>query len=236
MKRHLRKIIRAFGFELRRLEPGRDLISFISSQSISVVLDVGANTGQFATDLRNSGYDGKIVSFEPISDVFAQLAKNAEGDQNWRVVNAALGKRPGTALINVSEETVYSSILQQTDYAIESHPGARPTRQETIRLLPLDEAFDDPGERVLLKIDTQGYERDVLDGAPNTLRSVAAVWLELPIVHLYRGVWGLEEAVSYMSERGFVLSQIKPVNSRWEDPVLEVDCLFRRQDNSPRTS
>jgi FkbM family methyltransferase len=229
MKRHLKRIIRTLGFELRRVEPGRDLISFVTSRQISLVLDVGANIGQFAADLRNGGYSGKIVSFEPISSVFTELSGNAKGDPSWHVVNAALGRTSGTATINVSEETVYSSILHQTDYAEEFHPGARAQRQETVKLARLDEVFNYPGERVLLKIDTQGFERDVLDGASSALQSIEAVWLELPVVHLYSGVWGLEEAFAYMSERGFALSQIKPVNSRWEDPVLEVDCLFRRR-------
>lgn len=229
MKQFLKNAVRALGFEVRRIEPGRDLPSFVHSQSISLVLDVGANVGQFAMHLRERGYDGKIVSFEPISDVFSQLSKNAANDRNWQIVNSALGAASGSTTINVSEETVFSSILRQTDYAVDSFAGARPTRQEEIKLLKLDEVFDYPGERILLKIDTQGYERDVLEGAANSLRSIEAVWLELPIVHLYQGVWGLEEAVSYMSERGFILSQIAPVNARWEDPVLEVDCLFRRR-------
>ena len=235
MKRHLKKFVRALGFELRRLEPGRDLISFIDAQSISLVLDVGANAGQFAMELRKSGYDGKIVSFEPISEVFAQLSRNADGDPRWQAINAGLGRTSGTTMINISEETVYSSILQQTDDTAITHPGSAYLRQETIKLLKLDEIFDYPGEEIF-KIDTQGFERDVLDGAADALQSITAVWLELPLVHLYRETWRFEEAFAYMSQRGFVLSQIKPVNSRWEDPVIEVDCLFRRNANSGRHS
>jgi FkbM family methyltransferase len=229
VKQHLKRIVSAFGYDLRRLEPERDLINFIRSQRVMLVLDVGANIGQFAMHLRDNGYSGKIISFEPIGDVFAELAKNAERDGNWSAVNVGLGRAEGTSLINVSNETVFSSILQQTDYATASYPGARPIRQESIKMMRLDDVFEHHDGVVLLKIDTQGFESAVLDGATKALRSINAVWLELPIVHLYQGVWSLEDAVAYMDARGFMLSQIKPVNSNWDDPVIEVDCLFRRR-------
>ena len=229
MKQHLKKAINAFGYEFRRLDPERNLVNFIKLHHIQLVVDVGANTGQFALDLRKDGYTGKIVSFEPISDVFAQLASHAAADGNWIAINTALGTTAGTSIINVSDETVFSSILPQTDFAKDSYPGARPIRQETIKMQTLDEAFKPHGVATLLKIDTQGFERAVLDGGTVALRSIDAVWLELPIVHLYEGVWKLEEAVSYMEGHGFMLSQIKPVNSNPDDPVVEVDCLFRRK-------
>jgi FkbM family methyltransferase len=230
VRRHLKRIIRSLGYDVRRLESGRDLISFIHAQSISLVLDVGANTGQFATELREQGYSGRIVSFEPIGDVFKVLSKNSQQDGNWSVLNVALGSVPGDSVINVSEATVFSSLLPQTDDAVKANPAARLMRQETIRVVRLDDVFDYSGERTLLKVDTQGFEREILDGAVRSLQTIKGLQLELPIVHLYKGTWGIEDAVAYMNDRGFVLCQIKPVNFLWEDPVLEVDCLFRRRD------
>jgi FkbM family methyltransferase len=229
VKQHLKKIIKSLGYDVRRLDPGRDVISFIQSQSISLVLDVGANSGQFATALREQGYSGRIVSFEPVGDVFALLLKNSEHDKKWSVLNVALGGVSGDTLINVSQETEFSSILQQTDNTVQINPGARLVRQETIKVARLDELFAYPGEKILLKVDTQGFEREVLDGATVSLRAIEAVLLELPVVHLYKGTWGLEDAFAYMSDRGFQLCQIKPVNFLWDDPILEVDCLFRRR-------
>ena len=228
MKRYLKRIVRSLGYDVRRLVPSRDLISFIHSQSISLVLDVGANAGQFAIELRERGYSGRIVSFEPVSEAFALLSKNAQQDGNWRIVNVALGRVSEDSIINVSKETVFSSILRQSDDTVKAFPGAQLVGQETIKIVRLDDVFDFFGEKILLKIDTQGFEREVLDGAATSLQAIEAVQLELPIAHLYRGTWCLDEAFAYMNNLGFMLSQITPVNSSWADPILEVDCLFRR--------
>ena len=82
-----------------------------------------------------------------------------------------------------------------------------------------------------LKIDTQGYERQVLLGAPECLLNVLGVQMELPIMHLYEGAWKFHEAVAYMSDRGFEISNIVPVNYDQTDTVslVEVDCIFRRR-------
>ena len=122
MKRHLKRIIRLLGYDVRRLEPSRDLISFIHAQSISLVLDVGANTGQFATELRKQGYSGRIVSFEPVRDVFSVLSDNSEHDAKWSVVNVGLGKISGDSIINVSKQTEFSSILRQSDNTVKTKP------------------------------------------------------------------------------------------------------------------
>jgi Methyltransferase FkbM domain len=96
----------------------------------------------------------------------------------------------------------------------------------------LDDIFSRfKGRRVFLKIDTQGFEREVLEGAQESLKEIVGVQAELPIVHLYRGVWSLPEALAYMSKRGFVLGQVRPTNFDSEERVtlLELDCIFRRE-------
>ena len=88
------------------------------------------------------------------------------------------------------------------------------------------------GRRVFLKIDTQGFEREVLEGARESLKEIFGVQAELPVVHLYRGVWSLPEALDYMSKRGFVLGQVRPTNFDTEErvTVIELDCIFRREN------
>ena len=81
----------------------------------------------------------------------------------------------------------------------------------------------------LLKIDTQGYEKQVLDGTGDCIWEFLGVQMELPIINLYKDVWKFHEAVEYMYERQFEISNIIPVNYDLEDAVsfLEVDCVFR---------
>ena len=113
-------------------------------------------------------------------------------------------------------------------------------RQETIKVVRLDDLFDHSGERILLKIDTQGFEREVLDGATGSLKSIDGVLLELPVVHLYQGTWGLEEAFGYMNDRGFMLSQITPVNfpwmiRYWRSTVCSAGLTYRQRKSAHRS-
>jgi len=83
-----------------------------------------------------------------------------------------------------------------------------------------------------VKIDTQGYEKQVLEGGRRVMSMLKGVLMELPIIHLYQGTWHLHEAIDFMRQSGFIPAQIYPVNYHVSDPqsLLEVDCLFRQRD------
>lgn len=106
------------------------------------------------------------------------------------------------------------------------------TRTEMIEVRQLDQVYPKVSGNTLLKIDTQGYERQVLEGARSLLPTLKGVLMELPIVHLYEGTWGFHDAIEFMTDAGFVLAQIDPVNFHSTDrvSVIEVDCLFRPRD------
>jgi FkbM family methyltransferase len=183
--------------------------------------------------LRNLGYRGEIVSFEPIRAAFQELERAARGDQKWQVRNLALGAATGTAVINVSELSVYSSMLAQTADAQKQDSTAAVVRTEKISVAALDDLFTPfPHRTAFLKIDTQGFERQVLEGSKQTLPFLCGVLMELPIVHLYEATWNFPEAIEYMADRNFTVSQVHPTNFLTADPVslVEVDCLFRRNE------
>jgi len=128
-----------------------------------------------------------------------------------------------------AENTCFSSLLPQTVAAQMFDDQTRIVRREKVQVRPLDAFFDEFRDRnVFLKIDTQGFEHQVLEGAPRTLSILKGIQLEVPIVQLYENSWGLPEISSYLGNRWFALSQIRPVAYRGDDPVslLEVDCIF----------
>lgn len=227
-ERYLKGVLRLTGFDLVRPQPG--LFDFMVSRQIDVVLDIGANTGQFGARLRRLGYQGEIVSFEPSAADHAVLAATAARDGRWRTHPVALGAETGRAVLNVSEASVFSSFCALTAAATAFDPRASVAHREAVEMRRLDDLPLAEGTRPLLKIDTQGFERQVLDGASQMLKRVHGVLLELPIVQLYQNTWRLAEAIDYMAGAGFVIAQVTPVNYRREDPVslLEIDCLFRR--------
>lgn len=242
MKRFIQTNLRRFGLEvrrvgfsrleLRRIDFSRNVMGFIADRKIDVVLDVGGNVGQFGASLRRKGYRGKIVSFEPIASVYQVLAARAEADGDWETNNFALGANPESLDINVSEASVFSSILPSTIAAAHFNDTATVTHVETIEVRCLDDICSGLSGNVLLKIDTQGYERQVLEGGRTVLPMMKGVLMELPIIHLYERTWRFHEAIEYMADAGFVPAQIHPVSYHSADEVslVEVDCLFRPRD------
>jgi FkbM family methyltransferase len=209
------------------------LIDFLQARDIDVVFDVGANDGHFGLWLRECGYRGRIVSFEPIRAVFDLLKVRADEDGDWDAHPVALGEQRGKAVINVAELSVFSSLLPQRNAATAFDAGAAPARTEAVAVAPLDQFAPDYASRTcFLKSDTQGFERQVLLGAKATLPILKGVQLELPIIQFYSGVWGISDAISFMSREGFVIAQIHPVNYHPADPVswVEADCVFRRAE------
>lgn len=207
----------------------RDLVDFIEDRRIDVVIDVGANVGQFGRTLRESGYRGRIVSFEPIASAFQVLAKAAAGDNNWEANQCGLGAASGTAQLNVSELSVFSSILDSTSAGTRHDKRMAVDHVEEISIRTLDEIAAPIEGKILLKVDTQGYERQVIEGGRQTLPRLAGILMELPIIHTYEGVWQFHEAIKFMDDAGFVPAQITPVGYHTADKVsaVEFDCLFR---------
>jgi FkbM family methyltransferase len=232
MKRFIRRSLKHFGLEIRRIETTRTLMGFVTDRDIDVVLDVGANAGQFGSSLRAQGYRGKIVSYEPISTVYQMLSATTATDLEWEINNFALGLKTGYVTINVSRSSEFSSILPSTCAAMKYNDAAAIIRTELIEVRKLDDVFPNISRNALLKIDTQGYERQVLEGGRSLLPQLKGVLMELPIVHLYQGTWQFHEAIEFMADAGFVPAQIHPVNFHSTDRVslIEVDCLFRPRD------
>lgn len=228
LKQAVRQYLHRRGLEILSMP---SLGDFLASRNVEVVLDVGANVGQFALQARQQGFAGDILSFEPVASVHAELAARARADRCWQTFNCAVGSRPDHATIHVSRNSVYSSIKPLTGLAARFDPATEVVANHEVEVVPLD-SLTLPGNasRVFLKIDTQGFEQEVLLGAQATLARCVGVQLELPAEHLYAGVWDFSEGVEFMRRAGFVPAQIRPVNSRRDDPasVIEFDCVFRR--------
>lgn len=211
---------------------GPNLMTFLVSRNVDLVFDVGANRGEYGDQLFRWGYTGKVVSFEPTTAAWEmlKLEMNRHPDR-WEGRNIALGAQCGSVQINVSRNSRFSSILGQTQAAKTFDPNMVTVARETVPVRTLDSlAGQFVSDRIYLKIDTQGFEQAILDGGGEFLKRCVGVQLELPVEHLYEGVWRFEEAVAYMRERGFVPAQMLPVTVITTDKasVTEFDCVFRR--------
>lgn len=205
----------------------------LSAHAVDVVFDVGANVGQFAKALRQSGYLHKIVSFEPLLAAHAELLRESQHDRNWFVApRGAIGDHNGEITIHVSGNSVSSSALGMLDSHVSAAPSSAYIRDETVALHTLDSqvtTYLSIGANPFLKIDTQGYEQYVLDGAPKLLDVVKGVQLELSLVPLYEGQRLLHSFLDYFKEKGFSIWSVEPgfCDSKL-GRMLQVDVTFFR--------
>jgi len=214
----------------------------MAARGINLVLDVGANTGQTGLELREQGYRGRIVSFEPLSGPFAELSRAAALDGNWEAVRTALGAEAGSAEINVSGWLPSSSLLPMCGRHVSMLPQSQYVGTETVRIGRLDDLLPGltrPGERILLKVDTQGFELAVLRGAAVSLRQIELVQLEVSFTDLYEGAPKYHDVMRHIDEQGFDLAGISP--SFFEQRTfqfLQADAIFSRRGavHSPRIS
>lgn len=214
--------------------------TFLKHRGVSLFLDVGANTGQTGAMLRRTGYQGRIISFEPISECFEKLAEQAAGDPLWEVRHTGVGAKDGQARIGVSENLVSSSILEATDELIRIYQPIRYTRHEDIPLARLDSIFDGlvrANDVVHLKIDTQGFERFVIEGAQGVMDRIGSVRMEVAVSEVYKGEMIVPEAITMMSDMGYLMIDVW---SAWRHPqtgeVLHLDLLFRKRQSEWRCS
>jgi FkbM family methyltransferase len=230
-------MLRRLGYDAHHyipvLSPSAQQTAILRSLGINLVLDVGANAGQFGAALREAGYAGRIVSFEPLDSARQLLLAASAADSAWEVAErAAIGGEDGEIEIHVSANSYSSSALDMLPAHLRSAPESRYVGSERVPLRRLDGIagpYLRPDSVALLKIDTQGYEDRVLDGAAGMLTRVAAVQLELSVVPLYAGQKLLPEMLERLRGLGFSLwalwpAFVEPGSAR----LLQVDATFLR--------
>ncbi|ALX05738.1 hypothetical protein AERYTH_14065 [Aeromicrobium erythreum] len=218
------------GLVVRR-HPAARRQRLLVDRGVDLVLDVGAARGGYATELREFGYTGRIVSFEPLAAAHADLVRAAASDPRWETRHTALGDTTGRQEIHVASNSDSSSLLPMADQHRASSPDIQMVGTETIEVSRLDDvAADVLGEArtPFLKIDTQGFERAVLEGAETTVPRLVGLQLELSFVTLYEGGMLADEAISWAYDHGFVLVGL---DQGFTDPggaVLQADGVFLR--------
>jgi len=190
--------------------------SIIEEYKIDLILDVGANVGQFAMGIRRL-YQGPIISFEPIASTFAMLRDKAPQDKNWHKFNYALGNESGERYMNVYEMDQLNSLLETTGETIERFgDGAVKSTKELVRIRRFDDIldempFDVRSRKILLKMDTQGYELEVFRGIRSVRDSIMAIQAEVYQKPVYDKAPPWTEAIREYTEAGFKFAGLYPV-------------------------
>jgi FkbM family methyltransferase len=249
LKRAFVRMLRSRGWiavpewRMSRLPLEEHLKQLFADYQVDCVLDVGANAGQFRDLLRDGiGYEGPVLSFEPVRGYVEELRKRAASDPAWRIFPWALGSEAATKTITLLSSPGLPSLLAPDLAAMHNllpRADTTITGTEDVTVRRLDEIFSEAtaglsARRVYLKIDTQGYDMEVIKGAGSILNVVSALQTELSVLPLYRMSVDYQAALSMLSDRGFAISGMFPVTHDRALRIIEMDCVMVR-NASPQT-
>lgn len=200
---------------------------------IDCVLDIGANRGQYGQMLRSIGYQGYIVSFEPVKQSYEALSALASQDDRWITYRLAVGAREEQTQINLFENSFLNSCLPANPNREIFWGEMNSQRQETIDVVTLDSIYPDilaqigGDRRLLLKIDTQGFDLEVVKGGKATLAQALGVQSEVAFSPIYRGSPSYEEVIATFAALGFHVTNFFP--NLGEDrglAAVDMDCFM----------
>lgn len=210
------------------------VVQLLGLHAITAVIDIGANEGQYALSLREAGYNGRIVSVEPGADAHDKLHAAAAEDPNWTAApRMALGETAGSAPLHLSNRSDMNSLKPMAAVTTEAFPKAVAAGTDMVTVARLDGIFDDlvgaAARRVFVKIDTQGFEAEILRGATAVLDRIAGFQLELSLLPLYEGEATHLTVLNQLDALGFELHLVLSGNfSRRLGRQLQFDGVFFR--------
>lgn len=234
----IQNIMSFFGLDIKRSVPWKNVAvrrqKLFSRLGIDHVIDVGANRGQYALDIRRNGYKGKITSLEPIPEMFELVKKRSECDVDWEVKNLAIGDSAGKAELYVTENMVSSSLLMPSESRVAINVNSNVSRTTVVEVNTLDMLHDlkliHCENSYGLKIDAQGFEDRVLNGGEKVISMAKMIEIELSFYPLYKDQRSGMELLNYLYNKGWV-----PISFSSEciDPdtyfVLQNDVIFVRK-------
>lgn len=237
----VKRLLAHTGFQIMRTSTGetqdRHLLRMFAALAINCVLDVGAHEGDFGRELRRVGYQGHVLSFEPVARNFERLSLAARDDQRWRVFPFALGERSGVADINVFQGSTLHSLLAPSEFG-QARFGQKLAieRTEHIEMKRLDAVLEScldgiPLPRLFLKMDTQGYDLAVVEGAGAALGRVLGLQTEVAVQPIYQDMRTmLCSTLPELQKRGFGVTGFFPVERDKDGfQVIEFDCVMIRR-------
>lgn len=236
LKSALKEVFRKLGLDVVRFPQPliKNRIRLVRHHNIQAIIDVGASVGQYASEMMYYGYKGEIYSFEPIPSIFQALQKKASMVAGWKAYNYALGNTNEKNTINITNQVTSSSLLDIKGGHMDLAGGIFAIKKEEIQVRRLDDIWSEviqgDYQNILLKIDTQGYEKEVLSGAEKSISKIRGIQLEMSLKELYQGAWLFQDVLKYMSEKKFTLKALEPtIFDEQTGELLEMDGIFYRE-------
>jgi FkbM family methyltransferase len=230
-KQNLQNFLRKFGYELHRIEKPDRKWQWVRRHNIATVFDVGANVGQFSAAIFSVLPEARVYAFEPLSDCYKLLCRKFQGNAKFKAFNVALSNTNGEAQIHCNAFSPSSSLLQMAELHQQAFPYAAATTLETVQTRTLSSLVDDLvlKPEILIKVDVQGYEAKVLEGAESLIDHIRVAIIETSFHELYHGQVLFEGIYNYFVTRGFRFDGcMDVVHNPSDGSVLQADSIFIR--------
>lgn len=232
-KNKIRTIVNKFGLDIHRYRKEPDRLEWLKRQNIESVFDIGANVGQFATEIREILPQAKIYSFEPLKECYTLLQQNMKNDHNFEAFNCALGSENSRKDIHKSSYSPSSSLLTMSNTHKDLFPHTKDHHTENIVVRRLDDIFNEikAKKNILLKIDTQGYEEMVIRGGQNTIKQAQFIIIENSYVPLYEGQALFDSIYERLKTLGFEYAGAlhQKINKETGEVIFE-DSIFKKKN------
>ena len=234
IKKFINNLLSFFNLQLNRITLSSNftyyIVRVLINFKIDYVLDIGANEGQFAEQIRKYGFKKDILSYEPMKNAYKKLSKKSENSNNWKIYNNGFGNKEEQQTLNISKNSVSSSILNLHKKSLIYEPNSKYISKETINLITLDRVLTEnrfKKKNIFVKIDTQGYEKNILIGASKVLKKIKGIMLEVSVVPIYKGEKNFIEMIKFMEKKGFYVWAIeRGFSNKNTARVFQLDIIF----------
>ncbi len=233
-KNLVRSIIRSTGFDIvRYTKQDKILSSQLKDHDIDIVFDIGAFSGYYAISLIKSGFQGRIISVEPMANYHCMISKLADNYDQWHVhERCAIYNYDGEGLLNISGNVQSSSLLNMLKTHMNALPLSKYVGTEKVPVQTLDEMakkYLSREDSLFVKLDVQGAENNILMAAEYTLPRIKGLQLETSFTPLYEGEKPFPKMLEHLVSEGFVLYDLIPgFRNPKNNQLLQTDIVLFR--------
>lgn len=232
----LRKFFWKLGYDLHAFNPYLSTVSrqrlLFKNYNINLLIDIGANIGHYVDMVRTDlEYKGKVISFEPTQSAFKILKLNSDKDKNWDAYNYGIGNENSEMEISISENSESSSFLEISEKLLNASPESKFVAKEKILVKTIDSLYPtlfSNFNNIFLKIDTQGFEYNIILGAKESLKFINTIQLEMSIEPLYKNEVPFAEMYKILTSYGYKMVSIETGYLNNKGEMLQLDAIFHR--------
>lgn len=238
MKKLIHRLLNKFGYQVHNISKEAKYLkiqkwNFLTKIQIRTIIDVGANEGQFVSEILNIFPLAEIHSFEPLRDCYEKLVFSFRNNQKVHTYNFALGEQDGEITFSKSSATGSSSLLKMGNLHKKLYPHTANLIEEKVKIKRLDDVLANLnlGDHTLLKVDVQGAEDKVIKGAAKVLKNVGIIITEVSYAALYEGQPLFRDIIALLEQYDFIyIGNIEQFGNPITGAPLFADAVFVKKE------